>query len=174
MKKIKILILFCFSVTALQYAQNKTPLKDSTVVTTAISEQYIQWYLNLNFDALGTLMHQDFSFEDPTAAMLFGWNKPEGKENALAFFKTNYASITEMKADIIRKIISGNHAIYEMQLHFKFYQNEDKDLISISMPLITILAIKDGKVIEHKDYANYNDYIEQYRAQVKELNKSKE
>lgn len=38
------------------------------------------------------------------------------------------------------------------------------------MPLIVILTVENGKIIEHRDYGDYNYFIDQYNRQIKKEN----
>jgi hypothetical protein len=43
---------------------------------------------------------------------------------------------------------------------------KDKE-IEIKMPLVVVLTVKGGKVIQHRDFGVYNYFIEQYNTQMK-------
>ena len=74
-----------------------------------------------------------------------------------------------MRPEFTRKFFSGIQAVYEMDLDFNF--NVEEGTINIKMPLVTILTVKDNKVIEHRDYGDYNVYLKQYNEQMEALKK---
>ena len=71
-----------------------------------------------------------------------------------------------MKQETIRTIFSSNTGIFEINLVWKLKNGPDK-LITFNMPLIVVLTIENGKVIGHRDYGDYNYFIEQYNHQIK-------
>ena len=152
------------------FAQQNNKFEETTKNTEQICNKYILAYFNMQFDEMATYMHDDFSFQDPTASLLFGWQFVTPKDTALHFFKTNYSSLLDMKPKFVREFFSGEQAIYEMNLVFSFYANEKKDIISIEMPLVTVLSLKDNKVIEHRDYGDYREYRRQLAEKMKLLN----
>ena len=112
------------------------------------------------------LMHDSISFQDPTAKLVFGGKKVEGKSNVYENFKKSYAAIIEINADTTRTIFSSKTAVFELNLTWKFKSAKDRE-IEIKMPLVIILSVSDGKVIEHRDYGDYNYFVEQYNMQIK-------
>jgi ketosteroid isomerase-like protein len=82
----------------------------------------------------------------------------EGKVNVYESFKKSYAAIIEMKQEPIRAIFSSNTGIFEIVIKWKFKAGTEK-IIAIEMPLIVVLTVKEGKVIEHRDYGDYNYFL---------------
>lgn len=151
------------------FAQEKINYTEVSNFTTVIGENYAEAYFNMDFDKMAIFMHEDFNFLDPTATLVFGWSNPKGIDSAVNFFKTNYSSLLEMNPTFTRKFFSGETAMFEMNLKFNF--KVDEDTININMPLVTVLTLKDGKVIEHRDYGDYNVYLKQYNEQMEALKK---
>ena len=81
-------------------------------------------------------------------------------------FKKNYAAIIEMKQESVRTIFSSDTRIFEIIIKWKFNAGPEK-VIAIEMPLIAVLTVKEGLVIEHRDYEDYNYFIKQYKSQMK-------
>lgn len=156
------ILLLSFSVNA----QQKDSFQTNTAVTKDLASKYFDLYMGLDWDKLESLMHAEISFDDPTAELAIGWQKVAGKENVIKHFKTNYGAITKMTPNLRRSFFSGDVAVFEMDFEFSF-KNTKNEIVTIKMPLITILKIKDGKIIEHKDYGDYNEYLKQYRASLK-------
>jgi len=148
------------------YAQKSTTFNDSTTICKGVTSKYFNAYIDLDFDTMMSFMHDGISFQDPTARFVFGGKKVEGKINVYENFKKSYASIIEMKQETIRTIFSSNTGIFEINLVWALKNGPDK-LITINMPLIVVLTIENGKVIEHRDYGDYNYFIEQYNHQIK-------
>jgi len=151
------------------YAQKSVSFADSTAICKKVSNEYFEAYFNLDFDSMLNIMHDSISFQDPTARFVFGGKKIDGKDKVYENFKQSYASILEMKQDPIRTIFSSNTGIYEINLTWKF-KNSPEKIISIEMPLIVILTVENGKVIEHRDYGDYHYFIDQYNHQLSQGN----
>ena len=166
-----LLVLGFLSVCFSSFAQQQQNFEQTTTATEELCNNYILAYFNMNFVEMADYMHDEFSFQDPTASLLFGWQFVTPKDSALHFFKTNYSSLLEMKPNFTRKFFSGEHAVYEMDLVFSFYVNEQKDSVSINMPLVTILSLKDNKVIAHRDYGDYRAYRKQLSEKMAALKK---
>ncbi|HMQ69931.1 MAG TPA: hypothetical protein PKA90_13010 [Ignavibacteria bacterium] len=171
--RLKASLLFAITILGLSalnsFAQDGIKFSEISDATQETADLYINYYFSKEFDMMSEYMHDDFSFQDPTAALIFGGKLQTPKDTALNFFKTNYASILEMKPAYIRKIYSGEQAVYEMNLLWSF--NTEKGKISIDMPLVTILSLKDGKVINHRDYGDYTEYVKQFNDQMDKFNK---
>lgn len=149
------------------YAQKSTLFKQTTTLSKEIATKYFNAYMKLEFDTMKPLMHDSISFQDPTARFLFSGKKIEGKSNVYENFKKAYGSIIEMKQETIRTIFSSNTGIFEINLVWILKNGPDKT-ITIKMPLIVVLTIEKEKVIKHRDYGDYNYFIEQYNRQIKQ------
>lgn len=144
-------------------AQQKNPFSERTALTEEIATKYFNNYMAIDWSNLADLMHNDISFEDPTAEILFGFKKPIGKENVLKNFRDTFVGITNMTPKLIRTFFSGDNGVFEMDLSFSF-KNRQNGITTISMPLVVVISVKDGKVIEHRDYGDYREYLKQLKA----------
>lgn len=163
----KTLVTACFFLISLSAFAQRPSFRDSTAMTKTISSQYFEGYMAMKFDEMAKLMHNNISFDDPTSRYAVGWDKVEGKENVLNFFKTNYSSILEFKPVIQRSYFSSNDAVFQMDLTFKFTMEGKKDPLTITMPLTTVITVRGNKVITHRDLGDYVQYMQQLRAQLK-------
>ena len=144
-------------------SQQNNPFKDATDVTQDISTKYFNSYMAIDWDRLGALAHNEISFEDPTAELLFGVKKPAGKDSVMKNFRDTFASITNMTPKLTRTFFSGNSGVFEMDLSFSF-KNRQNGITTITMPLVVVITVKDGKVISHRDYGDYREYLKQLKA----------
>lgn len=164
LRKISILITtFCFTIA--MNAQKKLSFSDVTANTKEITTKYFNDYINLDFEAMKNQASDDISFDDTTAKLIFGIELVQGKKMVFENFKNTYAVIIEMKAAIKRTIFSSNIGIFEIELTYKFEASADKIITISKMPLIVTLTVKDGKIIEHRDYGDYNHFLDQYKKQ---------
>lgn len=164
LKKISILVMtLCFTIT--MNAQKKVSFSEVTANTKKITTKYFNDYINLDFDAMKQQASDDISFDDATAKLIFGIELIKGKTKVFENFEKTYAGILEMKANIKRTIFSSNVGIFEIELAYKFKTRKNKIITISKMPLIVTLTVKDDNIIEHRDYADYNVFLEQYKKQ---------
>lgn len=159
-----IVLMIAAAVSIAQQPQNR--FRETTAATEEVATQYFNSYMALDWDKLEPLMHADITFEDPTGTLLFGENRPAGKANVIGGFRTGLVALTHMTPKIKRRFFSGSAAVFEMDLTFGF-RNRQKQEVNIIMPLVIVLKVKDGKVIEHRDYGAYREYVKQFAAASK-------
>lgn len=121
-----------------------------------VGEAYFSAYIAKDWDKLSSLLSDQGQFSDPTAELVFGSVKKVGKDKVMRLFRENYAPLS-MKFLPSRTIFSGNYAIFEGILDWSYEQ--DGQTIRTIMPFITKLHIKNGKVLEHLDLADYHPYL---------------
>ena len=165
-QKYTTLLVLLFIVT-IASAQEKPSFKDITANTKKVATSYFNNYINLDFKAMSNQANEAISFNDTTAKLIFGIELVEGKKAVFENFKVTYASIVEMKSEVIRTMFSSNVGIFETQLTYTFKVSAEKTITISKMPLIVILTVKEDKVIKHRDYADYNHFLEQYNNQLK-------
>ncbi len=159
MKKYGIIVLILLAAIATN-AQQKDSFERNTEITKNVAGKYFNYYMALDWEKIEPLMHDEIEFDDPTAELAIGWQKKPGKANVMKHFREDYASIVNMTPNLTRSFFSGDVAVFEMNLEFSFNGRNDK-VITIKMPLVTTLKLKDGKVIEHKDLGDYREYLKQ-------------
>lgn len=143
-----------------------TAFADTTERTRTVAERYMQYYLTMDVQAMGALMHDAITFEDPTARLIFGSQKHEGKDSVLAAMRMSVNSITGMRPEHIRQFASGNTLVSELTLRWSFLSRSGKT-VTITTPLVIVLMVQDGKVIWHRDYGDYTTFRRQYEEQLK-------
>lgn len=144
-------------------AQEKTPFRDKTDVAQSVATKYFNSYMAMDWERLEALAHDDISFDDPTAELLFGEKRPVGKAAVMKNFRDTYASLTRMSPKLTRSFFSGNFGVFEMDLTFGFKNRQNGETL-IVMPLVVVITVKDGKVVAHRDYGDYREYLKQLKA----------
>jgi len=129
----------------------------------AIGEQYIKAYVALDWDAIGSMLADSASFQDPTAQIIFGGRLISGKSAMLAFFRENYAGLA-MSFMESRSFFSGHYAVIEGELTWSAPLQNGGRVTSKDGAFVLILRIEGGKVVEHRDYTTYKPFIEAMRA----------
>ena len=154
------MILFLVSIC---FSQQKS-LQEISNETKKIAELYLKAYTDLNFEKLATYHNDESIWQDPTATDLWGMKAAKGKEEIKKHLKNAYKNAISMKVNIIRSFFSGSYAIYETTMTFRS-KNGKKEKIIKKLPVNFHFKIKDKKVIEHFDFADYTVFMTQYQNQ---------
>jgi predicted SnoaL-like aldol condensation-catalyzing enzyme len=155
-----IMLLIC---TGLIFSQQKT-LNEISKETKEIAESYIKVYASLDFEKLSTFHNSESIWHDPTAEDLWGMKAQKGKTQILQYLKKAYENAISMELKIIRSFFSGSYAIYETNMLYKTKKGQ-KEITIKELPVNFHFKIKDGKVIEHFDFADYTVFLPQYQNQ---------
>lgn len=145
-------------------AENPPSFAQISLATSSVAESYFSAYIARDWDRLAPLLAAEGSFQDPTAALLFGTGKQQGREATLANFRQSYAAIRDMQFRPTRVFASGEHAVFEGSLDWTVTLEAGRDATIKNMPLIVILRVVDGKVVEHQDFADYSPFLRALRA----------
>lgn len=81
--------------------------------TRGVAEPYFEDYIARQWDRLAPLLAEQGGFEDPTAALVFGPVKQQGKAATLKNFREGYAAIRHMAFHPSRVFYAGEHAVFE-------------------------------------------------------------
>lgn len=145
------------------YAPEEQVYLASGEVTRRVAETYFDAYIRRDWTAIEGLISEDGGFSDPTSEQIFGTKPHRGKEETIKAFRNGYAGITAMSANITRTVFSSSYALFEGTLDWTLKLQSGKTIDTKEMPIVVILTIKDGKVVDHKDYADYRSFIEAFR-----------
>lgn len=129
-----------------------------------IAQVYFDAYIARDWQTLASYFDEQGSFGDATAKPVFGDVAVEGKEDTIAYFTRNYASIKAMSFNSSRQWVSGDIAVFEGTLNWQLEIAENQIVDTRGMPFITILELKNGRVFRHRDYADYSPFLEAYEA----------
>ncbi|MEN7538551.1 nuclear transport factor 2 family protein [Aurantiacibacter flavus] len=142
-------------------AAEEAPPRDYTAVSAAtapVAEAYFQAYTSRDWDALEGLLADNATFRDPTATLVFGGVESVGREAMMERFRLGYAGITHMEFTPFRQIVSGDVALAEGALHWGLDLGEGHTVDSVT-PMVIVLTLADGKVVEHRDYVDYAPFL---------------
>jgi len=129
-----------------------------SAATAPVADAYFAAYIDRDWDSLEPLLADDADFLDPTGTLVFGPVGAEGKPAMMKTFREGYSGITEEHFTPMRVIHSGDQALYEGMLDWSVRLADGK-VVSSKTPFVTILGVKDGKVITHRDYADYGPFL---------------
>ena len=137
---------------------------DAAEVAKDVGGEYFAAYIARDWDSIEPLMADENSFHDDSAALVFGSVEYLGKENVLRGFREGYAGITHMKFTSLREMHAGHFAIFEGSLDWGVNVGGGR-VVNSEMPFVVILRIENGKVTEHRDYADYSPFIAAMQSQ---------
>ena len=159
---IALAVSFMAPLQAAPLAPEESAYLASGEATRLIVEPYFAAYMDRNWDRLETLLHDQATLHDPTAEQLFGTPPQTGKQTVMANLRKTYAGILDMRMNRTRAIFSSHYAVLEGTLDWTIRIGADKELRTPAMPFVVVLRVQDGKVIEHRDYADYSPFIEAF------------
>lgn len=162
----------CLAASCLVHAQAPDPASpappappsylESSAASRAVGERYFAAYIDKRWDDLAPLLAEHAQFIDPTAESVFGKVERVGKPAVMENFRANYANLS-MAFTAQRVIHSGAYSVFEGELTWRMAL--PKRTLQINrMPLVTILRIEQGRVVEHRDLADYHPFLEAERA----------
>jgi ketosteroid isomerase-like protein len=146
------------------WAQQTPSFSQVGAKTQTVAEPYFKAYIARDWKRLEPLLADNGGFSDPTAAFVFGSVKFEGKAATLKNFREGYAAISHMEFHQMRAFVSGEHAIYEGTLDWTLELKGGKQAVTRGMPFISVLRVVDGRVMEHRDFADYTPFLAAMRA----------
>lgn len=157
--------IVCLALLASQvWAQGKPSFAQVSAETRTVAAAYFRAYIARDWDVLAPLLAEGGGFSDPTASMVFGSVKFEGKEATLKNFREGYAAIKHMEFHEMRAFVSGDHAVFEGTLDWTLELRGGKQAVTRAMPFITVLRVVGGRVLEHRDFADYTPFLAAMRA----------
>lgn len=157
-----LLLAFTF-VSSPVMSQDKPSFAQVSEATRAVAEKYFAAYIARDWDSLSPLLAEDGGFSDPTAALVFGAVEYKGRHATVKSFRENYAAIKHMEFTPSRVFFSGEHAIFEGTLDWALSVAGGKVADTKAMPFLTILRVVKGRVVEHRDFADYAPYLDALR-----------
>lgn len=133
-------------------------LPDPRAETVAIADAYMAAYQELDEAVLAEFFADDARFFDPTSYDMPGFALPfdfEGRAAILAgiaSFKSDYG-LLRVPYVVERKIAGMHDVAYVGEVHSEVLVNGEVQ--RFAYPIVTIVKVRDGKVIEHRDYVDY-------------------
>ena len=168
------LLINCFSITLLI---NPSCAQQSLTNKGGFStQQYIDDYVNMQFDDLAKYYTSESIFQDPTLVLIDknAAKKVQGIKAILEKLRRNFNGITRQKYTLNTYYKVGDYSIYtgvyDYTQNATAFGGPNVD-IQFSLKSTTILKEKEGKVIEHIEYMDYSSWFEQFEAQKNLKNK---
>ena len=123
--------------------------------TIALARRYIAAYQALDVERLESFYAADVRFIDPTSertplAQPFIF---EGRDNVLAAIAQAAQSFVCIRYDVRRIYESSGHVVFAGKSQGLL--KSEQGLFTGDGTIVTIITIKEGKVVEHRDYYDY-------------------
>jgi ketosteroid isomerase-like protein len=130
-----------------------------------IAESYLDALYSSDFGTLRALLAPDATFRDPTGEALAGAEiNYQGRDTIISAFEASMVTLRHASFEVHSAFDSGQHVV--LNLTYRFEVNGDAfghpgAWIPIEIPAVTILRIVNGKVQEHLDHADYDEFTRQ-------------
>jgi predicted ester cyclase len=130
-----------------------------------IAESYLEALYYSDFATVETLLASDAKFRDPTGDALAGADvSHHGRDAILSAFEAWASTLRDASFEIHRSFDSGPYVV--LDLTYRFEVNGDAfghpgAWIPIQMAAVTILKIVNGRIQEHLDHADYDEFMMQ-------------
>lgn len=131
--------------------------EQASAETARIAEAYFNAYASMDWDRLEPMLHDEVSFADPTAKQIFQGIDLAGKEAVIGLFRQYNQSLEAMSFEKDRLIASGDSAVMIGTLDWTMRLGPERS-VRTQMPFATVITVKDGKVIAHRDYGDYREF----------------
>ena len=124
----------------------------------AVADAYMQAYQAQDHDAMERLYAEDAVFIDPTSVDAGLPNGPvmwSGRREIMAHLrpKDGVESSLVLDYDVYTKFEHSGVVVYAANVSY-VYETEDQTWNGLT-PVITVISVRDGKVVEHRDYTDY-------------------
>jgi hypothetical protein len=154
-----ILCLCLLAIAQPSCAQAKRPsLADLSAQTEAIAQPYFDAYIARDWARLEPLLDDHIRFDDATASVVFGAVGKQGKAELMKALRETYAAIRDMRYHPISQFASGEHMVFVGELQWSLGL-PDGLIVDTRMPFVVRLQVRNGKVLEHQDTADYKPFV---------------
>jgi predicted ester cyclase len=130
-----------------------------------IAESYLNALYAFDFGTLRTLLASDATFADPTGEALAGTEiSYRGRDAIISGFEASTSTLRNALFEVSSGFDSGEYVV--LNLTYRFDVNGEAfgipgAWIPVAMPAVTILRIVDGRIQEHLDHADYDEFMRQ-------------
>ena len=125
-----------------------------------IAREYMNHYSAANMEAMEEFLAEEVIFSDPTA---MGPNIDadgiyhEGRDEAVAALREFVESAHPIELGFIWDIVfeSNGRVVFIGEVNALYPTEKEGQVFRWRSPQVTVVTIRDGKVVRHVDYANY-------------------
>jgi ketosteroid isomerase-like protein len=124
--------------------------------TIAKAQEYLAAYSRMDLKALEALYAEEAVFNDPTSTDVPGIGGPfawHGRQEVLAHIGEWRKSIQSLNYDVERTYEASGHVVFVGEVRPLVATPEG--LVQYAYPIVTVVSLANGRVIEHRDYTDY-------------------
>lgn len=136
-----------------------------------VVKEYLKAFYDLDYEKLATYYtDESFWFDPSTSIMMPNPQKSVGKDNIIADLKSGFNGVQDANYSFEKEFYSGPHAAiwgnYYYRIPAKYFQGmmHSDAIFEFNIPMVTNLVVKDGKVLEHFEHADWTDWAKQAQA----------
>jgi ketosteroid isomerase-like protein len=131
-----------------------TAQAQETLTPTQVATAYLETYQSGNFEGMREFYADDAVFIDPTSFEIPNMGDTihwQGADAIIAGISAWGASGLDYTFDRVYE--ASGRVIFDGATHV-IYTRDDGDII-YNYPIITIITVQDGQVVEHRDYTDF-------------------
>ncbi len=126
-----------------------------------LADDYMQAYSEFDMKRLAEFYSDDAIFIDPTSEI---WGdkavKMYGKEQIFKRWEALFLRFDKISAayNVKTKYHSAGHSVYTGKVKFSTVKKGEAETSTSCAFITTIISVKEGKVVEHRDYFDYDTW----------------
>ncbi|WP_299272586.1 hypothetical protein [uncultured Psychroserpens sp.] len=136
-----------------------------------IAKIYLKAFYDLNYEVLGNFYTDESFWYDPSTAVINpAVQKSIGKDKIIADLKSGFNGVQDASYTFEKAFYSGPYVsvwgTYSYKIPAKFFQGmmHSDAVFEFNIPMVTNLVVRNGKVLEHLEYADWTDWAKQAQA----------
>ena len=140
-----------------------------------VAREYLAAYLERRFADLAELAGASLRFQDPTAVLIGGGRVVEGPEAVRAHLERAFQGSLSFELEPTLSFFYHRTALFAGTCRYAYAGRTlglPVEKASFEVPLVVVLQVRDGEVVEHRDYAGYEDFQAQMASYRKAARKS--
>lgn len=133
-----------------------------------ITKEYLKAFYDLDYKTLATFYTEESFWYDPSTSLITpNPQKSIGKDKIIADLRNGFNGVQEATYTIEKEFYSGPYVaiwgIYSYKIPAKYFQGlmHSDAIFEFNLPMVTNLVIKDGKVLEHLEHADWAIWAKQ-------------
>lgn len=146
------------TMTGMAFAEDSA---DQSAATVEIATGYLAAYSTFDVGKMAPFLSDEIVFVDPTSADQNADGGPfrfEGKAAVLKGLGDYAAQFKDFHVayDVKRRYESEGNVVFVADLTWTVVTKDDETATG-GAPIVTVVTVKDGKIVEHRDYYDYKE-----------------
>lgn len=134
-----------------------------------VAESYLSALYAQDLETLASLSSEDLLFHDATAVHLGGgaW-RYEGRKAVVEFFAASLETVDSTYFEKVRSFTSGEQTVFELDyvaIGDGAAFGAEGVRLEMRVPGVTVITVRDSKVVEHQDFIDYPSMMRQIEEQ---------